>query len=192
MKLYLSPGACSMSCHIAFEEAKLKFEPVLGNWEEVALLNPQGAVPTLVMNDGKVLTQNVAILTCASIEAPQLMPRQGTWDYLEAVKWLAWTNSDLHPAFSPLFADDISPEARTVATAEVTELLSVADKHMAGKDFFAGNQFTIADCLFFTVYGWTKSLKMPTAQFSNLNAYAARIAERPAVQAVMKKEGLLG
>jgi glutathione S-transferase len=192
MKLYLSPGACSMSCHIAFEEGKIKFESCLGQWEEVKRLNPQGAVPVLVMNDGKVLTQNVAILTCAAIEAPQLMPRAGTWDYLEAMKWLAWTNSDLHPAFGPLFNDQVTPEARTQAVAGVTELLAQAEKHMEGKSFLAGNQFTIADCLFFAIYGWTKSIQLSTTQFPNLNAYVARISERPAVQTVMKREGLLG
>lgn len=191
MKLYVGPGACSMSCHIAFEEAHLKFEPMIGKWEEVAQLNPMGAVPVLVMNDGKVVTQNVAILTYAATQAPQLLPKPGTFEHAEAYQWLAWTSSDLHPTFGPLFNDKLPETERKEGEAQIQTLLEIAEKHLTGKNFLAGNQFTIADALFFTVYSWTKALGIPNDKFRSLNAYAARIAERPAVHTVMKREGLL-
>lgn len=191
MKLYLSPGACSMSCHIAFEESHLKFEPVLGDWDAVTKLNPQGAVPVLALDDGRVVTQNVAILTYAASQNHQLLPKPGTYEYAQAYQWLAWTSSDLHPTFSPLFSDDISDEERKESEQEVHRLLAQAEAHLAKNTFLAGNQFTIADALFFTVYGWTKGLEIPTGNYPSLNAYSARIAERPAVQSVLKREGLV-
>jgi glutathione S-transferase len=193
MKLYVSPGACSMSCHIAFEEAHLKFEPMISKWEEVAKLNPQHAVPVLVLDDGKVLTQNVAILTYAADSAPTtgLLPKVGTYERAQAYQWLSWVASDLHPTFGPLF-DDALPEAdRKESEAAVHKLLAQADQYLAGKTFLAGSQFTIADAYFFTVYGWTKPLKLSTENYRNLNSYAGRIAERPAVQSVLKREGLI-
>ncbi len=190
MKLYLSPGACSMSCHIAFEEAKFKFEPKIGDWEMVEKLNPQGAVPILVLEDGKSISQNVAILTYAYDKAPQLMPKAGSDDYYEACQWLSWTSSDLHPTFADLFNDKFPEEARKESIANVHKLLAQVEKHMDGKTFLAGEQFTVADCLFFTVYGWTKRLEIPTDKYTNLNNYSDRITERPAVKTVMQREGL--
>lgn len=191
MQLFLSPGACAMSCHIAFEEARLKFEPMISQWDEVARLNPQGAVPVLVLDDREVLTQNVAILTYAAGLAPQLLPKHGTFEYVQAYQWLSWTASDLHPAFSPLFDDELPAADRAESEAEVHELLAQADKHLTGKTFLAGDQFTIADCYLFTVYGWARKLKLPTDAYAALNSYAGRIAERPAVQTVLKREGLI-
>ncbi len=191
MKLLLSPGACSMSCHIAFEEAGLKFEPVLGNWEEILKLNPQAAVPVLVLNDGKVLTQNIAILTYAAAQAPELLPRHGTFEYAQAYQWLAWTSSDLHPTIGQLFSDEISEDDRKEVVGDVQRLFSQAEAHLAKHTYLAGNQFSVADALFFTVYSWSKSLKVPTDRYRSLNEYAARISERPSVQIVMKREGLI-
>jgi glutathione S-transferase len=193
MKLYVSPGACSMSCHIAFEEAKLKFEPMISKWDEVAQLNPQGAVPVLVMDDGQVLTQNVGILTYAADSAPNsgLLPKVGTFERAQAYKWLSWVASDLHPTFGPLFDDSLSEDSRKESVAEVQVLLEQADKHLAGKTYLVGDQFTAADAYLFVVYGWTKNLNVPTDKYRNLNSYASRIVERPAVQTVMKREGLI-
>jgi glutathione S-transferase len=192
MKLYVSPGACSMSCHIAFEEAKLPFEAMVSKKDEVAKLNPQGAVPVLVLDDGKVLTQNIAILTYAAAQAPQanLLPKTGTWEFYQAYQWLSWVASDLHPTIGELYDKSISDEDRAYYVGATHELLEQAEAHMNGKTYLAGEQFTVADMYFFAVYGWTRFLNVPNEKYRNLNAYAARIAERPAVQAVFKREGL--
>ncbi len=193
MKLFVSPGACSMSCHIAFEEAGLKFDAVISNEAEVNKLNPLHAVPVLQFNDGKVLTQNIAILTYAANtpEGSKLLPKPGTFEFAKAYQWLSFVASDLHPSFSPLWDDSITPEARTEAVTDVCEYLAYADKELANKSFIAGNEFTIADAYLFTVYSWTKFVKIDTAPFANLNAYSTRIYQRPAVQKVMAREGLL-
>jgi glutathione S-transferase len=197
MKLYVSPGACSMSCHIAFEESGLAFEPQIatddGVWQNIAQLNPQGAVPVLVMDDGKVLTQNIAILNFVAEKAPQagLLPKAGTLERAQAFQWLSWVASDLHPAFGPLFNPSMTDEARQAQVSKVETLLSQAERHMEGRSYVAGDQFSVADAYLFTVYGWAGHLKISTSGYRNMNAFAARIAERPAVHAVMKREGLL-
>jgi glutathione S-transferase len=193
MKLYVSPGACSMSCHIAFEEAKLPFEAMISQTEEVQKLNPMGAVPTLVMNDGKVLTQNIAILTYAANQptGTHLLPKAGTFEYAKAYQWLSFVASDLHPSFSPLFNPATPEEQRKAAVERVIDLFNIADAALKDSKYIAGNEFTIADAYLFTVYGWSAHVKLDTSSFTHLNAFKARVFERPAVQAVMKREGLL-
>ncbi len=197
MKLYVSPGACSMSCHIAFEEAGLPVEVTVAKddsaWKSVGELNSQGAVPVLVMNDGTVLTQNIAILNFVAEKAPQagLLPDLGSLDRAFAFQWLSWVASDLHPAFSPLFNPASTEEVRKAHVEKVQKLFAQVDRHMEGREFVAGNRFSIADAYLFTVYGWAAFLKIPTDSYSNMKAYCGRIAKRPGVYAAMKREGIV-
>lgn len=193
MKLFLSPGACAMSCHIAFEEAGLKFEPMISKWEELAKLNPQGQVPVLQLDDGKVLTQNIAILTFVGDSAPSsgLLPKPGTIERAQVYQWLSFVASELHNAFGPLFSDDTPEAQRKEAEEEIHSLLKIANQHMAGRQYLVGDHFTVADSYFFVVYGWTRMMEIPTDSYPNLNSHAARVAERPAVQRAMKREGLV-
>ncbi len=193
MKLYVAPGACSMSCHIVFEEAKIKFEPMISKWEEVNRINPMGAVPVLQFDDGKFVTQNVAIMSHAAYLAPQsnLMPKPGTEENTQAYMWLSWVASDVHPAFHPLFNDKLPEADRKKAADHVIELLTIAEHHLGTHDFLVSDHFTCPDAYLFTVFNWTRILKLPTENLRHLNAYWGRIAERPAVQTVMKREGLI-
>jgi len=207
MKFYFAQAACAMSCHIALEETKTKYEGIEVSWEkpntpewaEIEKLNPMGAVPTLVTDKGQVLTQNIAILTYLADLNPQanLLPPQGTFERAEAIKWLAFVGSDLHPAFSPLFTIDQIPEGagrdyvKTKAFEKVDQCLTVAENQLNGRDFLCGKTFTAADAYLFTIYGWSKWVNFPTDKYKNLNAYSTRIYQRPAVQATLKAEGLL-
>jgi glutathione S-transferase len=193
MKLYVSPGACSMSCHIAFEEAALKFEAMISKTEEVKNLNPMESVPVLAFEDGKVLTQNIAILTYAAQQpsGAHLLPKAGTFEYAKTYQWLSFVAADLHPAFSPLFNPATPADQRANQVTYVKELLSLADAELKKHKFISGDTFTIADAYLFVVYGWADHMKIDTSSYTNLNQFKARIFERPAVQAVMKREGLL-
>jgi len=193
MKLFGNPGACSMSGHIAFEEAKLNFEAVMGDWDSVEKYNPQGAVGVLLLEDGQVITQNIAIMTYAANTptGAHLLPKPGTIDYVKAYQWLSWVASDLHPSFVPLFNDDTPEAERKKAETHLHKLLAISEKHLTGKNYLVDNQYTAADGYFFTVFNWTKSLEIPTDQYKVTHAYLNRIAERPAVQAVLKREKLI-
>lgn len=192
MKLYLSPGACSMSCHIAFEEAGQQFEPMISRKDEVEKLNPMGAVPVLVLDNGTVLTQNIAILTHVAELKPAsgLLPAMGSIERAQTYQWLSFVASDLHPAFGPFFGK-LSDSERAESVEEVGTLLKIVERHLADKPFLIGQQFTAADAYLFVVYGWSKHVKIPTDAYPNLNAHSARVFERPAVQRAMKREGLI-
>ncbi|HZX29189.1 MAG TPA: glutathione binding-like protein [Telluria sp.] len=194
MKLFAAPAACSLTCHIAFREAGLPFEIELNNWERVRELNPQGAVPVLQLEDGSVVTQNVAIVNYLAALAPQssVLPSHGSREWVEALRWLSWVSSDPHPVLGRMFKvrDD---EAQRSALAPAAErLLEVAEKHLSARPYLTGERFSAADAYLFTVFGWSPILKLDTAPYPALRAHAARVAERPAVRAAMEREGLLG
>lgn len=197
MKLYLSPGACSMSCHIAFEEAGIKFEPILTS-DEIKKLNPMHAVPVLQFeaNDpfpGQVLTQNIAILSYAASTpgGAKLLAKPGTLEHARTYQWLSFVAADLHPSFSPLWREGLPEADRKNQVQIIGELLEIVEKQLGESKFIAGNDFSIADAYLFTVYGWCPYVKIDTSAYKNLNAYSARVFERPAVQAVMKREELI-
>jgi glutathione S-transferase len=207
MKLYFSSGSCAMSCHIALEEAGLKYQPAQVDWDapsaavgEMQALNPLGVVPILVTDQGKTLTQNAAILEFVADSKPatQLLAGVGTFERAETMQWVSFVSSDLHKAFGPLFVGDSitaheegKKDIRSWAEKNLRAYLSHVDKNLAGKDYICGKQFTIADCYLFTVVNWCQWVKISTAEYKNLNTYMGRVSERPAVQRVLKMEGLL-
>jgi glutathione S-transferase len=208
MKLLYSAGSCSTSCHISLEESGLKYEAVEVDWDnpndpnvaQLEKLNPMGTLPVLITDEGKVLNQNSAIHIHVAEKAAgrNLLPPAGTVERAEALNWLGFVNSDLHKSFSPLFGLESTfkePAAqsavKTWALGNVNQCLSVLDQALAGKDFLAGRNFTVADAYCFVVAGWTKWLKIPTDNYRNVQAYLGRVYQRPAVQKVLKEEGLL-
>jgi glutathione S-transferase len=207
MKLFYSAGSCSMSCHIALEEAGLEYNAVQPNWDkpdellaEMYRLNPLEVTPVLITDDNKVLTQNIAILEYIDRLKPsaKLLPPQGTWERSEALSWLSFVAADLHKAFSPLFSlqaisstDTGRSEVRAWATQNLKQYFHYLDNRLAGKDYLMGNQFCAADAYCFVVLKWSQWLQISLEEFSHLKNYLHRIAQRPAVQKVMKMEGLL-
>lgn len=204
MKLYFSPGACCMSCHIALAEAKIPFELVYAGKkmdaqakESFLKLNPLGAVPTLVLDDGRILTQNIAILEYIADQKPEchLLPKVGSYERADVVRWLSFVASDLHKAFSPLFRltqishnADAQHDIKKWCFATIEKYFSMLESHLAGKKFLTGDQFTIADAYLFTVCRWTKAVSFPIEQFTVLNKYIDTVASRPSVQSVLERE----
>jgi glutathione S-transferase len=207
MKLYFSGGSCAMSCHIALEEAGLNYTPAQVDWdkpsaeyEEMKKLNPLGVVPVLVTDQGKIITQNAAILEFLADSKPSshLLPSVGTVERAEVMQWVSFVSSDLHKSFGPLFMGDAitanaegKKDVRAWAEKNLHGYLSYVEKSLTGKDFICGSQFTIADAYLFTVVNWCQWVKVPTTEYKNITSYMARVASRPAVQKAMKMEGLL-
>ncbi len=206
IKLFYSPGSCSMSCHIALEEAGLPYEAIRVDWEnpnaslaEMERLNPLGVVPVLVSEQGKTLTQNAAILEYIADAKPSshLLAPVGSWERSETMAWLSFVAADLHKAFAPLYAlkrmsnsESGRAEIKSWAVNQIHSLLSHVDNQLQGKDFLTGKNFTIADAYLFVVVSWSKDLKIQTTAYSNLSATLDRIYRRPAVQNVFKAEGI--
>ena len=201
MKLYYSPGACSLSAHIALQEAGLAFTPMLASTKSHKLqdgtdfysINPLGYVPVLELDDGTRLREGPAIVQYIADQVPlkMLTPQNGTLQRYRLQEWLNFIGTELHKGFSPLFNPATPEEYKAIARERLQQRLQWVDNQLAGKQYLMGDQFTVADGYLFTVTNWTKPTNLDIAGLSHLVAYRERVAARPAVQAAMKAEGLV-
>ncbi len=200
MKLYYSPGACSLSPHIVLREAGLPFTPVLASTKTHKLadgtdyytINPKGYVPLLELDNGERLTEGPAIVQYIADQVPakQLAPPAGTMARYRLMEWLNFITSELHKGFSPLFNKDFPEQGKAIVRNKLGERLAWVDAELAGKSYLMGEQFSVADAYLFTVAGWGKYVGVEIDNLRNLTAYMARVAARPAVQEALKAEGL--
>ena len=201
MKLYYSPGACSLSPHIVLREAGLAFQPVLANTKSHQLqdgtdyygINPLGYVPLLELDDGTRLREGPAIVQYIADQVPtrNLAPANGTLPRYRLQEWLTFIGTELHKTFSPLFNPALGDEAKQVFRDKLAERFQWVDAQLEGKNYLMGEHFSAADAYLFTVSNWTVPMKIDLSEFKNLVAYRERVAARPAVQEAMKAEGLL-
>ncbi len=201
MKLYYSPGACSLSPHIVLHEAGIPFEAIaaptkthkLPDGTDFHTINPLGYVPYLTLDDGRGLHEGAAIVQYIADQAPakNLAPANGTYERYKLQEWLTLIGTELHKGFSPLFTPGMPEEAQTMAKAQLMKRLAWVDGELAGKDYLMGSTFTVADAYLFTVSNWAGYVKMDISGFANLAAFRARVGARPAVIAAMKAEGLI-
>ena len=201
MKLYYSPGACSLSPHIALREAGLAFEPVLASTKSHKLqdgtdyygINPLGYVPLLELDDGTRLREGPAIVQYVADLAPakNLAPANGTLSRNRLQEWLTFIGTEIHKGFSPLFNPNMPEEAKTIFKTKLKSRYEWLDGQLAGKDYLMGEHFTVADGYLFTVTNWTQPTGVDISSYGNVKAWHARVGARPAVQEAMKVEGLL-
>ena len=201
MKLYYSPGACSLSPHIALHEAGLKFEAVLASTKTHKLadgtdfytINPKGYVPLLELDDGQRLSEGPAIVQYIADQAPAsgLAPAAGTMARYRLIEWLNFISTELHKGFSPLFNPAMVEDAKPIFRARLVDRFKYVNERLEGKAYLSGDTFTVADGYLFTVTNWCQYGGVDISGFAHLGAFMARVAARPAVQAAMKAEGLL-
>ena len=201
MKLYYSPGPCSLSPHIALHESGLAFEAIaaptkthkLADGTDYYSINPLGYVPLLVLNDGTQLREGPAIVQYIADQVPakQLAPANGTYARYKLQEWLNFIGTELHKGFSPMFTPGMPEEAKTIAKARLTSRLQWVDGELAKTPYLMGDIFTVADGYLFVVAGWGKHVGIDISALPHLSAFMARVAARPAVQAALRAEGLL-
>ncbi len=201
MKLYYSPGACSLSPHIVLHEAGLRFEAIpaptkthqLPDGTDFYTINPLGYVPFLTLDDGRTLHEGPAIVQFIADQVPDLhlAPPNGSYERYKLQEWLNLIGTELHKGFSPMFTPNMPEEAKALAKARLTSRLKWVDGELAGKQYLMGDHFTVADAYLFVVSGWAKHVGLDLSAFANLLAYRERVGARPAVVAAMKAEGLL-
>ena len=200
MKLYYSPGACSLSPHIVLCEAGLPHELIkvdlktkkTEHGDDFNAINPKGYVPTLVTDSGEVLTEGPAIVQYLADLAPakKLAPTAGTMDRVRLQEWLNFISTEMHKSFSPLFRNapaEWQEVVRATLAARFSNLATVLEK----QPYLLGSDFSVADAYLFTVLNWSKWVKIDLAPWPALIAFQARVAARPGVQQALKKEGLL-
>ena len=201
LKLYYSPGACSLSPHIVLREAGLPFELALASTKTHKLadgtdyytINPKGYVPLLELADGQRLSEGPVIVQYIADQVPasQLAPPAGTMARYRLMEWLNFITSELHKGFSPLFNPATPEEYKQLARTRLGERLAWVDAQLEGRDYLMGETFTVADAYLFTVAGWGKYVGLDISSLARLSGYMGRVAARPAVQAALKAEGLL-
>ncbi|WP_399678330.1 glutathione transferase GstA [Xenophilus sp.] len=201
MKLYYSPGACSLSPHIALMEAGLAFEPVLASTKSHKLqdgtdyytINPLGYVPVLELDDGTRLREGPAIVQYIADQAPtkNLAPANGTLQRYRLQEWLTFIGTEVHKGFSPLFNPAVPEEVKAIFKDKLKSRYQWLNAQLEGRDFLMGEHFTVADGYLFTVTNWTKPMNIDLSPYPHLQAWHARVGARPAVQAAMKAEGLI-
>ena len=201
MKLYYSPGACSLSPHIALKESGLAFEAIaaptkthqLPDGTDYYTINPLGYVPLLVLDDGTQLREGQVIVQYIADQVPakQLAPANGTFARYKLQEWLSFIGTELHKGFSPLFNAAMPEEAKTLAKTRLISRLTWVDGELAGKSYLMGDTFTVADGYLFVVAGWSKHVGVDISGLANLGAFMARVGERPAVQEALRAEGLV-
>jgi glutathione S-transferase len=201
MKLYYSPGACSLSPHIVLREAGLAFEPVLASTKTHKLqdgtdyytINPKGYVPLLELDNGERLSEGPAIVQYIADQVPakKLAPANGTMARYRLQEWLNFTTSEIHKSYSPLFNPATPAEYKTMALAKLNDRYRYLDSQLEGKSYLMGSDFSVADAYLFTVTNWANAVKLDLSGYPNLTAFMARVRARPSVEAAMQAEGLV-
>ena len=199
MKLYYSPGACSLASHITLNEAGVPFaaETVdirakrTESGADFAAINPRGAVPALELEGGEVLTEGVAIMQhVMDSAAPGALPAPGTLARARLTEALNYVSTEVHKTYSPFFRG-LEGEAKAAQLALLDARLQVIEDKLASRAFLAGDIYTPADAYLFTVTNWSKGVGHDLTKFPHLVALRDRVAARPAVQAAMRAEGLI-
>lgn len=198
MKLYFSPGACSMNPHIMLREAGMKFDlekvdlgsHKTANGKDFYGINPKGYVPALELDNGQVLTENQAIVQYVADQKPEakLAPANGTMERYRMQEWLGFIGTEIHKAFSPLFNPNISEADKKAAFDKLTKRFEFINKNLEGKQYLMGDHFTAPDSYTFVMLQWAQHHKLDLSRFANLKAYGERIAARPAVKATLEAE----
>lgn len=198
MKLYTSPGTCSLASHIIVRELDLPVGLMkvdlatkkFGNDENYLAVNKKGYVPALEFDDGTLLTEGVAILQFLADQKPEagLAPPMASRERYKLQEWLTFISSELHKSFSPLF-DSSTPASVTQQLREkLHKRYEYVAEQLAQREFLLGDQFTVADAYLFITLVWAEKFDIDLSQWPTLSAYQARIAQRTSVQEAQAAE----
>lgn len=200
MKLYYAPGACSQAPHIVAREAGLPIELAkvefpskrTADGESLTDVNPKGAVPTLKLDDGNVLTENAVILQYLADQArgsDLALPAGGIQRY-RLLEWLNYIATELHKGFGPLW-NPVTPDSFKDATRDALgKKFDYLQERIGDGPYLLGERFSIADAYVFAVLNWTYIHGIDINRWPGLAAYLQRIGDRPAVKETLRAEGL--
>jgi glutathione S-transferase len=196
MKLYYTPGACSLHPHITLREAGLPFDlervdlraHKTHDGADFYAVNPKGYVPALRLDDGSILTEGAVIDQYVADRKPEakLIPPAGTIERYHLQEWLNFIASEIHKAFGPLFHSDEA--AKDAARKKVSGRFDLVAKTLASQPYLMGETYTVADAYLYNMLRWTSFTGIDLAQWPTLQAFFARVDARPAVQAALAAE----
>ncbi len=200
MKLYYTPGACSMAAHIVAEEEGLVLEYVrvdLATHRTEADLdyrsvNPKGYVPALALDEGGILTENVAILLYLAHKKPRsgIAPPMGDPAWFHVVEWLTYVATEMHQGFGPLWQRNLPEASRKVLVEKLSRKLDFLELHLRENPYLLPGGYSIADAYLFVVLNWAEMVRFDLNPWPQIRSYRAIVGDRPAVRQVLKAEGL--
>jgi glutathione S-transferase len=200
VKLFYSPGACSLSPHIVLREAGLPYQlekvdlkaHITAGGADFYGINPKGQVPTLQLDDGRVVTEGPVVVQYLADRAPEkkLAPAAGTFERIELEELLNYLTAEVHKTFSLLFNPKLPPDFKEVVLGNVGKRFDYLSTRLAGKKFLLGDSFSVADAYLYTLLRWTRLFKIDLAKWPVMQDYMARVAARPAVKEALNEEGL--
>lgn len=201
MKLFFSPGACSLAPHIVLKETRQAFtlEKVdtgthtTADGADYYAINPKGAVPVLELENGERLTEGPIIAQYLADKAGRadLLPAAGSMDRYRVMEWQNYITSELHKTFTPLFNPDMDSSAKKTLAGVLRKKYEWVNTQLQSRDYLLGQSFTVADAYLFAVTGWAKYVSLDLADLKHLQDFLGRVAGRPAVREALKAEGLL-
>jgi glutathione S-transferase len=201
MKLYYSPGACSLSPHIVAIEAGIPLELVKVDLSSKTVardgdfwdINPKGYVPALLLDDGQVLTEGPAIVQYLADQAPAagLAPSAGSFERVRLQETLNYLTSEIHKSYSPLFNPAVLPAVREERLAYLARRYALIDRQLAGRQYLVGDRFSVADAYLFTLTRWARGVKLDLSGLPNVEAFQKRVGSRKSVLQALRAEGLL-
>jgi len=201
MKLYFSPGACSLSPHIVLLEAGIAHtldkvdlrSKLTSTGQDFRAINSKGYVPALETDSGAILTEGPAIVQYLADQAPDklLAPAPGTMERYQMMSWLNFIGTEIHKNYGPLFNPGASEDIKANALANLTQRYTYVNKMLEGRDYLGGERFSVADVYLFVVTNWAGHLKFDLSAWPNVQAFQKRIFARPAVQQALRAEGLI-
>ena len=200
LKLFFAPGACSLAPHLILLQLGLPFTAervslrtkLTKDGVDYRTINPKGQLPALELDDGKLLTENAAVLQYIADQAPEsgLAPAPGSFARYQLMEWLSYLSTEVHKRFSPMFSPGCTDEIREAAWRSLAAPLTYLAGKVDGARYLMGEQFTVADAYLFAILNWIGFAKFTMNDWPTLQAYHARVAALPAAQEAMKHEGL--
>ncbi len=198
MKLYMSPGACSLAPHIILRELDIAFAPEVVNiatgktasGADFRALNPKGYVPALALDNGEILTEVSVILQYLAAQNPDagLLPTGHNLDYFRCLETLAFVSTEVHKGFSSLFNAKLEPATREATVERLLKRVAYLDAQLADRTYLMGEAFSIPDAYLYTVLSWAPMLKVHLGSFSHIARFREAVAGRPAVKEALKTE----
>ena len=200
MKLFYTPGTCSLAVRIVLHEAGLPFEGFavdlrshqLADGSDFLQVNAKGYVPYLVLDNGEALSEGPIMCQYIADSVPEknLIPAHGTMARYRVLEWQNFIATELHKSFMGLFLPSMPEQAQEIYTQRLLNRLVRVDEHLANNDYLMGDQFTVADAYLFVVSNWAYVKNVDISGFKHLLAFRARMAARPTVMKALQEEGL--
>lgn len=201
MKLYFTPGACSLAPHIVLREAGYEFElekvdlakKRTESGKDYFKINANGYVPTLKTDDGELITEAAVILQYLADKKPRshLAPKSGTLERYRLLEWMNFTSSEIHKTLGAFFNPAMTPEWKEALTNLFHRRLEYLAKHLHRRKYLMGDDFTIADAYMFTVLNWVNIHRIDISNWPEVKNYMKRVGDRESVREAMEVEGLI-